>query len=75
MSVYLMLTTLTDTGRKALQDDPELLKEINKTHKKIYKTHNKIKNTKETCHSNEKSLLDYLSLQIIFINFLSPFSR
>ena len=30
MSVYLMLTTLTDSGRKALQDDPELLKEINK---------------------------------------------
>ncbi len=30
MSVYLMLTTLTDTGRKALQDDPEILKEINK---------------------------------------------
>jgi uncharacterized protein with GYD domain len=30
MSVYLLLTTLTDTGRKALQDDPEILKEINK---------------------------------------------
>ena len=30
MSVYLMLTTLTDTGRKALQEDPEILKEINK---------------------------------------------
>jgi len=30
MSVYLMLTTLTDSGRKALQDDPEILKEINK---------------------------------------------
>jgi len=30
MSVYLMLTTLTDAGRKALQDDPEILKEINK---------------------------------------------
>jgi uncharacterized protein with GYD domain len=30
MSVYLMLTTLTDAGRKALQDDPELLKQINK---------------------------------------------
>ena len=28
MSVYLMLTTLTDTGRKALQDDPEPLKEF-----------------------------------------------
>ena len=30
MSVYLMLNTLTDTGRKALQEDPEMLKEINK---------------------------------------------
>lgn len=30
MSTYLMLTTLTDTGRKALQDDPEILKAINK---------------------------------------------
>ncbi len=30
MSIYLMLTTLTDAGRKALQDDPEILKEINK---------------------------------------------
>jgi uncharacterized protein with GYD domain len=30
MSTYLMLTTLTDSGRKALQDDPEILKEINK---------------------------------------------
>ena len=30
MSVYLMLTTLTDAGRKALQDDPEMLKAINK---------------------------------------------
>ncbi|MDD5338109.1 MAG: GYD domain-containing protein [Dehalococcoidales bacterium] len=30
MSVYLMLTTLTDAGRKALQENPELLKEINK---------------------------------------------
>jgi uncharacterized protein with GYD domain len=30
MSVYLMLTTLTDNGRKALQEDPEILKEINK---------------------------------------------
>jgi len=30
MSVYLMLTTLTDAGRKALQDNPEILKEINK---------------------------------------------
>jgi uncharacterized protein with GYD domain len=25
-----MLTTLTDAGRKALQEDPEILKEINK---------------------------------------------
>jgi len=25
-----MLTTLTDSGRKALQDDPEILKEITK---------------------------------------------
>src|SRR4030066_2040315 len=30
MSIYLMLTTLTDAGRKALQEDPEILKEINK---------------------------------------------
>lgn len=30
MSVYLMLTTLTDGGRKALQENPEILKEINK---------------------------------------------
>ena len=30
MSVYLMLTTLADAGRKALQDDPEILKEIKK---------------------------------------------
>lgn len=30
MSTYLLLTTLTDSGRKALQDDPELLKEIDK---------------------------------------------
>jgi len=30
MSVYLMLTTLTDEGRKALQENPEILKEINK---------------------------------------------
>jgi len=30
MSVYLMLTTLTDQGRKAIQDDPEKLREINK---------------------------------------------
>ena len=30
MSVYLMLTTLTDAGRKALQENPDSLKEINK---------------------------------------------
>ena len=30
MPVYLMLTTLTDTGRKAIQEDPESLKGINK---------------------------------------------
>ncbi|MBA7601575.1 Glutamine synthetase and cystathionine beta-lyase binding protein [subsurface metagenome] len=30
MPVYMMLTTLTDTGRKALQDDPEILRGFNK---------------------------------------------
>ena len=30
MSIYLMLTTLTDQGRKAIQEDPEKLWEINK---------------------------------------------
>lgn len=30
MSVYLMLTTLTDNGREAVQEDPEKLREINK---------------------------------------------
>ncbi|MDP2916423.1 MAG: GYD domain-containing protein [Dehalococcoidia bacterium] len=30
MSVYLMLTTLTDTGRKNLQEDPDILKDFNK---------------------------------------------
>ena len=30
MSVYLLLTTLTDSGRKALQEDPEILKDFNK---------------------------------------------
>ena len=30
MPIYLMLNTLTDTGRKALQDDPEMIREINK---------------------------------------------
>ena len=29
MAVYLMLTTLTDAGRKAIQEDPEKLREIN----------------------------------------------
>jgi uncharacterized protein with GYD domain len=30
MSIYLMLTTLTEAGRRALQEDPDSLKEINK---------------------------------------------
>ncbi|MFQ6122321.1 MAG: GYD domain-containing protein [Dehalococcoidales bacterium] len=30
MPVYLMLTTLTDEGRKVIQDDPESLRDINK---------------------------------------------
>lgn len=30
MSIYLMLTTLTESGRKALQEDPDSLKDINK---------------------------------------------
>ena len=30
MPVYLMLTTLTDEGRKAIQEDPESLRDINK---------------------------------------------
>ncbi|HEY81728.1 MAG TPA: GYD domain-containing protein [Dehalococcoidia bacterium] len=30
MPIYVMLTTLTDTGRRAVQDDPETLREINK---------------------------------------------
>ncbi len=30
MSIYLMLTTLTDAGRKVIQEDPEKLKDINK---------------------------------------------
>ena len=30
MSVYLMLTTLTDAGRKAINEDPESLRDINK---------------------------------------------
>jgi uncharacterized protein with GYD domain len=30
MPVYVMLTTLTDSGRKAIQEDPERIKEIEK---------------------------------------------
>jgi len=30
MPIYVMLTTLTDTGRRAIQEDPETLREINK---------------------------------------------
>ena len=30
MPVYMMLTTLTDAGRKAIQENPERLREINK---------------------------------------------
>jgi len=30
MSVYLMLTSFTDEGRKATEEDPESLREINK---------------------------------------------
>lgn len=30
MSVYLMLTSLTDAGRRAIQEDPESLRDINK---------------------------------------------
>ena len=30
MSVYLMLTSLTDEGRKITDEDPETLREINK---------------------------------------------
>ena len=30
MPIYLMLTTLTDAGRKAIQEDPESLHEINR---------------------------------------------
>ena len=30
MPVYVMLTTLTDAGRKSIQEDPERLREINK---------------------------------------------
>jgi len=30
MSVYMMLNTLTDAGRKAIQEEPEALRDINK---------------------------------------------
>ncbi len=30
MPVYVMLTTLTDAGRRAIQEEPERLREINK---------------------------------------------
>jgi len=30
MSVYLMLATLTDHGRKTFQENPDMIKEINK---------------------------------------------
>lgn len=30
MPVYVMLTTLTDAGRKAIQEEPDKLREINK---------------------------------------------
>jgi len=30
MAVYVMLTNLTDAGRKAMQEDPETLREVNK---------------------------------------------
>jgi uncharacterized protein with GYD domain len=30
MPIYVMLTTLTDAGRKAIQEDPDRLREINK---------------------------------------------
>jgi uncharacterized protein with GYD domain len=30
MPVYVMLTTLTDAGRKAIQENPEALRDINK---------------------------------------------
>ena len=30
MPIYVMLTTLTDEGRKVIQEDPERLKEVNK---------------------------------------------
>ena len=30
MAIYVLLTTLTEQGRRNIQEDPELLKEINK---------------------------------------------
>ncbi len=30
MSVYLMLTTITDEGRKTIKDNPDRIKEVNK---------------------------------------------
>ncbi len=30
MSVYLMLTTITDEGRKIIKENPERIKEVNK---------------------------------------------
>ena len=30
MSIYLMLNTLTDAGRKAIQEDPDSLRDINR---------------------------------------------
>ena len=30
MSIYLMLTTLTDEGRKTIKENPERIKEVNK---------------------------------------------
>ena len=30
MSVYLMLTTITDEGRKTIKENPERIKEVNK---------------------------------------------
>ena len=30
MAIYMMLTTLTDEGRKTIRDDPERIKDVNK---------------------------------------------
>ena len=55
MSIYLMLTTLTDEGRKAIQEDPEVLRGINK----------------EVEYSGEKLLSQYALLgQYDFVNIL-----